>query len=346
MSSANPYEYEETVDSLGVQDGYLDEIHTFHGAELVEETEEIPSLSPPKPPRPIPVLPLAPSVDYNDPDRQRWLVVRSGMDYGPFTQAELVAQLFSEEINLETELCDIETNERSALGEFEVLEKIVHQWSKEYAHRESQRQLLEQRRKVRRKWILACLSVLLIGGSAFGSIYGPTLYESMLPYPLKIDLSAWANTPPQMPQWRHLEESEGVRKERLRQVRKRRSEKEALADSRQMALDAKLASTSSLSFGGKRKKVGRAFSRNDFNKVWKRYETKISTCLNSELKRSPNQSKFTIKVTVQPSGRILNARLTRGSNSSQRCLFRALKGASMRPYDGSDRTITFPYILQ
>ena len=352
MSSANPYEYEEHMSSYTSSEGteassgvYLEEIETFHGAELIEDEQNQLQMAIPKPPRPAPSLPPAPKIDYNDPDRQRWLVVRSGMDYGPFTQAELVAQLFSEEINLETELCDIETNERASLGDFEVLETIIHKWGEEYAHRESQRRLLEQKRKVRRKWILAFLTVFILGGSAFGAVYGPALYESMLPKPLVLDFQAWAAEPPQMTQWKHLKESDAVRRERLSQMRKKRLKKEALADARQMALDAKLASTSSMTFGGKRKKVGRSFSQSEFNRTWAKYKTKVENCLDAEMKRSSGKTSFTIKVTVQPSGRLLNTRLVKGSNPSQRCLFRATKGASMRPYDGADRTITLPYSL-
>ena len=346
----------EVLASFAPVDDLLSQIETFHGAELILEDSNDEDLNssaelhanssthPLPPALPIPPPPPPPSVQ-DDPTKPRWIVVKEGIDYGPFTRDELVKQLFAEEIKLETEICDLEIDHRASLGEFDSLSDVISAWAHERIERERRKAILIAKRKARRRLMIAVgglLSILLIVG---GITYGPILYESMLPPPTQMKFSEWVSKAPQMTSLKHLEESPEAKASRKKSIRSDRLRREALKDARDMAKEAKEASESQIDLNGRRK-VGRRFSRKDFDKALSKRMSRLMKCLERERKRSPELKVLTIALTVQGNGRFLNGRFVKGSNPGQRCVFKAIRGLKIKSFDGTDVTIKLPFKLE
>lgn len=344
----------------------LDEvIETLHGVEMEElgdEKEEFEALrhmySSPDQfdlgtnrqleiPQPAVIPPPPPqSFDQIDDDLngQRWIVVRDGIDYGPYTLDELSHQLFREEIGLETEICDIETDQRAALGEFTSLDHVLNEWAKERLERKrlkAERTLIRKRRRR----IMAVVLLIMIGAITFGAVtYGPELKEAMLPKPARIDLSTWLSaTPPEMKALEQLKISPAQRAARAQLARAEKARQETLRDAKEMAREAREAQeASSVDFSSSGTKQP-PFSRDDFDKAISTRSQALMNCITSEHQRFPDRSVLRITMTVQQSGRFLNARLVDGSDPGVKCVFRAIKGLKMQAFSGGDKTITLPY---
>jgi hypothetical protein len=318
----------------------LAKVETFHGAELVLDAPPPPPPAPaPLPKTPTPPPPPPPRAV--DPSAPRWLVMRNGVDYGPYAQEQIIKQLFALEISPDTELCDLETGARMNLAEFPEMEPLLATWAHKRAEFEAAHAERVKRERFKRQLTLTLAAVFTLGLSIGGYVYGPALYESTLPPPAELSLSAWTPSFPQLEPLERLEESPEVRAERKRQAQAARARRAANEEARAMAREAREASTVNVDLNGG--SVGRSFSKATFQKALNTRLSKLQACIQSEMGRSPSVSTFKVSMTVQPSGRFLNARLEKGSNPGQRCVFRAIRNLKMPPFDGTDRTITVPF---
>ena len=347
---------DEVIDSL---DEHIETLHGVDMEELGEEQQEfaavralysnpdqfnldidrgdsVPQLPPPPPPS-------LHAVD-EDINGQRWIVVRDGIDYGPFTLDELSHQLFREEIGLDTEICDIETDQRAPLGEFTSLDRVLNEWAKERLERKRRKEERAIRVKNRRR-IMAVVFLAFFGIATFGGItYGPQLREAMLPEPANVDLASWLPPPPQMEKLTKLKESPAQRAERVRARRAEQARQETLRDAKAMAREAREASSAAtvdFSRAGPAKR--KRFSRAEFDKALASRSTQLMKCIEEEHVRMPDRKVLKVTLTVQQSGRFLNARLAKGTSSGVKCVFRAVRGLKMSPFSGGDKTITLPY---
>lgn len=318
----------------------LSSVETYHGAELLDEEEEISApqvrVSPP------PALPPAPPKAREvDPDAPRWLVMRGGIDYGPYSQDQIVKQLFSLEISPDTELCDIESQERATLAEFPEMESLLATWVHKKAEFDAQHAERMRKKRVRQKlmWVTGMVASVVL--SVGGFLYGPQLYESMLPPPAQLSSVSWAQSFPKMKKLKKLRENPEVKAERMRLAQAAKAKRASLEEARAMAREAREASTVNVNLDGK--SVGRSFSQALASKAIKTREPALIKCINAEMERSPSTAVFKVSVTVQPSGRFLNARLVNGSSAGDRCVFRAIRKLKMLPFDGTDRTISIPF---
>lgn len=66
--------------------------------------------------------------DPSEAANQRYLVSKNGLDYGPFTAEDVLAQLYSDEINEHTEILDRVEQERKELGEMSRFRKEVQEY--------------------------------------------------------------------------------------------------------------------------------------------------------------------------------------------------------------------------
>lgn len=288
--------------------------------------------------------PAAPSLPYDDDlSGQRWIVVRDGVDYGPYTLDELSHQLFREEIDLETEICDIESDERAALGEFASLERVLNEWAKERLIRRQQKIELERRAKVRRRYTLIAL-IASVGIMIFAGVsYGPQLRAAMLPTPVNVDLNTWINPPVEMKVLDKLKENPAKVAERERLRRAHKARLETLKDAKAMAREAREASeASTVDFNTRGAKL-ESFSRAEFDQAIATRSAKLLQCIEAEHLRAPEREVIKVTMTVQRSGRFLNARLVDGTGPGVKCVFRAIQGLKMSPFSGGDKTITLPY---
>lgn len=285
-----------------------------------------------------------PSLPYDDDlSGQRWIVVRAGIDYGPYTLDELSHQLFREEINLETEICDIETDQRAALGEFSSLDHVLNQWAKERLERKRQRVIQEQKAKLRRRIVLIAGLALVVTLSFAGVSYGPQIRAAMLPVPANVQLEQWVPQVPTMEALEYLKESKAKLREKARIKRAKKARLETLRDAKAMAKEAREAAEASTVDFNKRGSKKSRFSRQAFDKTLSTRSSRLMKCIEAEARRSPNKEVLKVTMTVQQTGRFLNARLANGSGPGVKCVFRAIQGLKMEPFSGGDKTITLPY---
>ena len=296
---------------------------------------------------PLPSLPSQPSFPHEgDLDGQRWIVVRDGRDFGPYTLDELSHQLFREEINLDTEICDIETDARALLGEFTSLDHVLNEWAKERLVRR-QRKIERDRKLKARRRILLMLGLLSLGGLVFiGVNYGPEIRVTLLPKPALIDLQSWIQSPPQMKRLERMKENPDKKAERDRLRRLQRVKEETLRTAREMSHEAQLASSATVVNFNKGGKKLAPFSRKGFNRALSSRAGKLMKCIEAESKRAPDRSVFKVTLTVQQSGSFLNAQLVNGSAPGKACVFKAIRKLKMKPFSGGDKTITLPYQLK
>lgn len=285
-----------------------------------------------------------PSLPYDgDLSGQRWIVVRAGIDYGPYTLDELSHQLFREEIGLDTEICDIETDQRAALGEFSSLDHVLNEWAKERLERKKQRAIQEQKAKLRRRVTLIASLSLLATLSFAGISYGPQIRAAMLPTPANVQLESWVPEVPKMEALEYLKESKAKLREKARIKRAAKARLETLKDAKAMAKEAReAAAASTVDFNRRGGKVAR-FSRKNFDRALSTRSSRLMKCIEAEAARSPNKEVLKVTMTVQRTGRFLNARLANGSGPGVKCVFRAIQGLKMPPFSGGDKTITLPY---
>jgi serine/threonine protein kinase len=305
-----------------------------------------PPLAMPMSPELLPLIPPppAPNLPYDDDlSGQRWIVVRDGIDYGPYTLDELSHQLFREEIGLETEICDIETDQRAALGEFTSLDHVLNEWAKERLERKKQRAAYEKRAKVRRRFVLIA-GLGLIGVLIFSGVtYGPQLRAAMLPAPANVNLESWVTQAPKMKRLERLKENPNKRRERERLRRAEKAKLETLRDAKAMAKEAReAAEASTVDFNRRGAKLSR-FSRSAFDRALANRSGRLLKCIEAEHGRFPDKEVLKVTMSVQRTGRFLNARLVGGSGPGVKCVFRAIQGLKMSPFSGGDKTITLPY---
>ncbi len=104
-----------------------------------------------------------------------WLVRRDGVDYGPFTIDEVLAQIDQREIDLATEVCDIRTQnwENAATHELfrDYYEKCTERWEAEAAaaQAEAHQKKIERIRLVTTSaWrLILVVTIVVIGGGSW-----------------------------------------------------------------------------------------------------------------------------------------------------------------------------------
>ena len=128
---------------------------------------------------------------------------RAGVDYGPFTIDEVLAQIDAREVDLDTEVCDIRTHlwENAATHELfrDYYEKCAARWELEAAEAaaEAHRRQMERVRQVKTSaWRLTVTIVLLVAG-----IGGWLTWRVMHAEPTGILAIAAVAQPPPLPVW-------------------------------------------------------------------------------------------------------------------------------------------------
>ena len=226
-----------------------------------------------------------PSLPYDDDlSGQRWIVVRAGIDYGPYTLDELSHQLFREEIGLDTEICDIETDQRAALGEFSSLDHVLNEWAKERLERKKQRAIQEQKAKFRRRVTLIASLALLATLSFAGISYGPQIRAAMLPTPANVQLESWVPEVPKMEALEYLKESKAKLREKAR-IKRGKSTTRNPKDAKAMAKEAREGAADTVDFNRRGGKAAR-FSRKNFDRALSTRSSRLMKCIEAEAARS------------------------------------------------------------
>jgi len=295
----------------------------------------------------IPELHAASSEDHDDGTAERWLVEREGVDYGPYTRNHVVEQLRKEEIDAQTVLYDIESDRRLALAEFAAFDVALVAWSHERADLEKQR--AEQaavnaaKRRTRMALTVFATLTLVIGGGIGGWFW----YQSSLPEPVRAHLGALVvamNTGlPAVPLPEEaLPETDAEKRDRLASKRSGRRKAAAAADRRRQIEEARLAASSNLNAASG---SGQKFQRAAFDRVVGKRYGRLTKCLQREAGRNPKASKLDVKITVIPSGRLINVHMPTGTEAANRCVRQALGGLRVPAFDGTNHAVTLPFSI-
>lgn len=306
------------------------------------------------PPPPPPGAPPTPSQAVeagegpaDDGSLQRWLVNKGGTDFGPFNRKEVRTQLFAEEINAETVVFDIETDRRLSLSEFTAFEEDLRAWAHEKAEREKKKSEAQARARAKRRnrilFVFVVLPMLAIGVGVAGWFW----YQSTLPTPQKAHLGQLV-TPmqgalPAVPLPEELPETVEEKKARVKVADDAAATKRAQDEARQVAHEARLAEKSELQMGAG---TGAVFDRAEFDRALQKRTGGLVKCLEDEARRDPELKSVEVKVTIIPSGELINTQLVGGSARGTSCVRQALGGLKVPAFDGTNHKVTLPFQIR
>jgi serine/threonine protein kinase len=132
-------------------------------------------------------LPSLGTPDSSQGDEARYLVRRDGLDYGPFTEDELLEQLHDDEIDEHTEVRDRRTQESTELGDMEAIREEVEEYVE--LREERKRKERERREEIQRRVKQGGKAVLVAGIFAALGVLGVMTYVYMTrPAPEKVPL--------------------------------------------------------------------------------------------------------------------------------------------------------------
>ncbi|MGK0360365.1 MAG: hypothetical protein ACI9U2_002678 [Bradymonadia bacterium] len=287
----------------------------------------------------------------DDGTLQRWLVRRDDIDYGPFSHDEVVAQLFDEEIDAESEIYDIETDRRLTLSEFTAFETDLVSWIHEKAKREKVRAEAATKAKAKRRNRMLAIFVggplLAIGIGVGGWVW----YQSTLPTPTRAYvpqlLSRIEGTLPMVKLPEEAPETLAEKTERKQAASDAlagaRATKRAQNEHRKRTREDKLVAAGNELSLGRAKGSGKGFDSNAFNRLIAKRSGKLTKCLEAEARRDPSLRSVTVKMTVIPRGDVIKVGLKDGSARGASCVRSALSGLKVPAFDGTNKKVALPF---
>lgn len=294
----------------------------------------------------IPELGKSKQVD-DDGTTKRWLVQQDGVDFGPFTLLEVKEKLFDESVDANTELYDIETDDRLPLNEFGPFEEILRTWMHEKSDRDRKRQEATVAAGARRRNRLFMAMVLLVVGGAGGGIGGWYLYQSNLPAPESPNLQTMAlSLSASVPKVRlpeELSETPAETKERRQKVAAKRAKVRNAAERRQMIREAQEAASSTLDAASG---TGAKFDRQAFDRAIGGRQGRLMKCLQKEARRDPSVKTIKVAVTIVPKGKLINVKMPGASSAGTRCARKAYSGLKVPAFDGTNVKVTLPFTVR
>ena len=194
--------------------------------------------------------------------------------------------------------------------------------------------------------LLSVATTFLIALGAVGVLYGEEIYEATLPAPVTLSLEEWLPEPgrPLQPLSRR-EESAAQRVARRRREQAAAARASRIRDAREMAQEAREAQVNDLDLD-QPGRTGRSFQSEELSRQVGRRSARLERCFRAEQQRNSGQTSFVVRVTVKPSGRVLNGNLRGGSAEGNRCVFRALKGLRVSSFDGTNAVVSYPFDIR
>ncbi len=335
----------------------LTAMETFQGVEFMMEKEEdavfssstaidLGHLSGEAPVMPKIHTPPVSTVN-KDPKRAKWLVTKKGIDYGPFNYDEVIKQLFNHEIDVQTEICDSETDDRKSLAEFDDFHGVLAEWNEAKMERDRLKAEAAKRAKMIRQVSMVLGILLVVGMSVTAVFFGQAIYESTLPTPYPMALNTWGQKTKIKPveALKRLEETTEQKEAREKAIQEARLREQNLQDARDMAKEAREANAEQ-EVDLDQKGTGRTLSKAEFQRAVSTRSGRLISCIEREVDANPNQKKFVVEVTIQPSGKVLNATLSGGTSNGTKCVFKALQGLTVTPFDGGNYKGKIPFELE
>jgi len=287
-------------------------------------------------------------------DSLRWLVERDGIDFGPYSGLQIKGKLEGGELTPNSVIEDVETEERRTLGEFEAFQAFLAQWAMNKADRDEahQTQQVQRAQKVsRRVRVWGSASVILV---IVVSVLWWHKRNADRPDPTKAHLenlvADLSNAIPRI--YPEELEPEGEKDEgttpqksagrKTPQVTRRGGGCSASETSRRRK-EAAMAASSTL---GDQDAGRPRFSDEALGRVLSRYSRRLERCVTAELRRNPKLARMEILGTAMADGPIYNVRMPNVSKVGDCCVWRALRGAKVPKFAGTNREISIPLSIE
>ena len=88
------------------------------------------------------------------------------------------------------------------------------------------------------------------------------------------------------------------------------------------------------------------FSEESLDRLLSRYGARLERCVTAELRRSPGLKRMEIRGTAMADGPIYNVRMPNVSKVGDCCIWRALRGAKLPKFAGTNREIRVPLSIE
>lgn len=292
-------------------------------------------------------------------ERPRFLVSRDGLDYGPFTQKQVLAQLYKDEIDEFTPIMDRDTQLRTPMGEMpefydEVLEYIPKRAERRRKEAEARAQTVETVKKAG-KWTggVGVAAALLLGAAM--AFYWFFVRPQPAPIPTENLVASLGSAYKMAPPPRDFNQialgddllkdlfavaPTGARKGR--RVGKGRGRHGA--GGRGHENDENI-STLDLTNEGS---VDHTLTDAEIQRTIRRYSGGLRRCMTRELKRDPNFRGVSIKFFIKGTGTTGGVKIVESgaSGSLSRCLKGNVRSMQFPRHSGFNKGVTLPFYIK
>lgn len=276
---------------------------------------------------------------------RRWLVRRAGVDYGPFTVEEILAQIDRREVDLATQVCDVSDQvwENAATHALfrDYYEKCVARWSVQETEAEAARHE-QQIRRVRiltgGAWKIAVLCAVLVLGAG-----GWLVWRLMHAQPTGILNAVALATPTRLPP--PPDPSTAVPQiPRLKEKVVPRLKESETYDTRGIGVESDQEdpqAVQAIDFAGG---GGQELSEDEARRIAEEARRGLSSCAREVAMRSPDFKGTRVKFVIlsRKLSRITVGSEVQGDAPFKACVKRILGGISVPRFTGQERRVTVP----
>lgn len=288
-------------------------------------------------------------------DPERWITSIDGRDYGPFTAAVIRQKLTADEIDEDTLIVDLFTQESASLVDVPtftdfVMDYLPQRAKKRIAQAERREEVVKQAKRTGATTIVASVLAVAAGAAAliamqvenppvpFDDIVRPYAHVFELDEPTYVEIAADDALIASL-----FDFSDPVPEEEPTSNSGRRSDRggeSALEE--EPSLDDFV-----LSFDNSR--PSRKLSSEEINQTIAANQSSIQRCFQRELRANPRFTGVTVSWSIVPDGRTTNTRVEAHgdvSDDATRCLRRAFRGMRFPEFNDVPMNVTIPFRLQ
>lgn len=281
---------------------------------------------------------------------EQWLAQQDGLDYGPFSAAELMDRVRAGEFDEETQLQELSSGRTAKLRDFPSFDQHLSRFFAEKKARAAVEKAQHQARvKTAKKAGKGVFATGLIGGTAVVGIIGWIFLHT--PHPKPVDYSEVTLALGGVLKEPTLEPVESLARARYKahKKRKRKARKRAMLE----VVD---------SYGGEAgdgdgvSRVdmtdepdgaagpAKGWNQNKVDRVLAKAQNKLGACIRKELKRNPGVGRIELVFKVTPKGGTKAVRVTgKSTKLLGKCMVGVIKAQSFPKFDGFDRKVTLPF---
>ncbi len=300
---------------------------------------------------------ILPTADFDDDEEGRYLVQRDGLDYGPYTAAEVVAQLHKDEISELTLILDRVTQERVTMSSMDVFSTQVEEYIPK--REERRRKEAEARAELERKVKTGGKAVFVVG-IAMGLVVLAVqiAYIVMQPDPLALPMDkAFASLDYKLSPPPKEFAKVAVDQDALASIFNPRASEEEVA--KQLKKLSKRKRRKKAAKGGSDENISEVdFSSIKTNKILTDDEVNdvilakfggMRRCVLKELKTNPKFKGVTVKFFVRPSGTTGGVKIVESAYKNKtvgKCMVSRFRSLKFPEHGGFNKGVVFPLMVQ